>query len=129
MILLNVKNHPGFGRNREVNSISCIWVASAIIAAAISGVGCSSGVESVGDWRAANSSPYALFQYSPANISDTSASLAYGSLEDDPSVVRSGYTDPRWERADEAFSPATNNRVLEIPRVLDRQNTAATSFR
>jgi hypothetical protein len=126
MIHLNVKSHPGFERNREVKSISRIWVASAIIAVATSAWGCSSRIESVDDWLVADSSPRALFLYSPANNSDTSASVAYVSLKDDPAVVRSGYTDPAWELAGEAFFPATDNRVLEIPQVLDRDNTAAT---
>lgn len=132
MISLNVKSHPGFARNREAKPISRIWVASAIIAVATSAWGCSSRVGSFDDWPVADSSPYALFRYSPANISVTSASVAYVYLGKDPAVVRSGYTDPgwepaelRWERAGEAFSPATDNRVLEIPPMLDWDNTAA----
>lgn len=130
MIQRNVKSRPGSERNREAKSISRMWVASAIIAVATSAWGCSSRVESFDDWL--DSSPYALFRYSPANISVTSASVTNVSLKDDPAVVRSGYTDPGWdrvqllgERTGEAFFPATNNQVLEIPRMLDWDNTAA----
>jgi hypothetical protein len=119
MIHLNAKRYRSFGRSRELKSISRIWVASAIIAAAISAWGCSPVVESVDDWPTANSSPDEMAWYSPANMSVTSASVGYGPVEDDPAVVRSGHTDPRWERAGEAISPATNSRVLEIPQVLD----------
>lgn len=129
MINLNVKSHPGFARNREAKPISRIWVASAIIAVATSAWGCSSRVESFDDWL--DSSPYALFRYSPADISVTPASVAYVYLGNDSAVARSGYTDPAWERADlhweragESFA-ATNNRVLEIPPMLDWDNTAA----
>jgi hypothetical protein len=111
-----------------VKSISRIWVASVVIVAAASGWGCSYRAGSADDSWAADSSSYALFISSPANISDTSPSVAYGSLEGDPAVVRSGYTDPRWGRADEAvFSAVDNidNRVLEIPRALDWHNTSA----
>ena len=103
-----MKNHPSFERHREAKSISRMLVASAMIAVATSAWGCSSRVESFDDWL--DSSPYASFRYSPGNISDTSASVAYDYLGDDPAVVRSGYTDPgweraelRWERAGEAF--------------------------
>jgi hypothetical protein len=127
---LNVKSHPGFERKREAKSILRMWVASAIIAVATSAWGCSSRAESCDDWL--DSSPYALSRYSPANISVTSASVAYVYLGDDPAVVRSGYTDPGWERADlrweragEASFPAANNRVFEIPPMLDWNNTAA----
>jgi hypothetical protein len=127
---LNVKSHPGFERKRAAKSILRMWMASAIIAVATSAWGCSSRAESCDDWL--DSSPYALSRYSPANISVTSASVAYVYLGDDPAVVRSGYTDPGWERADlrweragEASFPAANNRVLEIPPMLDWNNTAA----
>jgi hypothetical protein len=129
-----VNSHPGFERHREAKSISRMLVASAMIAVATSAWGCSSLVdssraESVDDW---NPNPYALYRYSPANISDTSDSVAYGDLEDDSAVARSGYTDPSWERAEtrsedggEAFFPASNNRVLELPQALSWANTAA----
>jgi hypothetical protein len=130
MIHLNVKSYPGFVGNREAKSILRMWVASAVIAVATSAWGCSSRVESFDEWL--DSSPYALSRYSPANISVTSASVAYVYLGDDAAIVRSGYTDPgwerahlRWERAGEASFPATNNRVLEIPARLDWDNTAA----
>jgi hypothetical protein len=130
MIHLNVKSHPGFEGSREAKSILRMCVASAIIAVATSAWGCSSRAESLDDWL--DSSPYALSRYSSANISVTSASVAYVYLGDDPAIVRSGYTDPgwerahlRWERAGEASFPATNNRVLEIPARLDWDNTAA----
>jgi hypothetical protein len=122
-----VKKYPVFGRNRKVNSISGIWVASAIVVAVTSVWGCSSSVESVDDWRAAKFSSYAVFLSSPANISNTSASATDGSSEDDPAVmVGSGHTDPSWERAGDASFLATNNRVLEVPRVIDLHNAAAT---
>jgi hypothetical protein len=105
-------------------------IASAMVAVATSAWGCSSRVESFDDWL--DSSPYASFRYSPTNISETSASVAYVYFGDDPAVVRSGDRDPgwepaelRWERAGEAFFPAINNRVLEIPQMLDWDNTAA----
>lgn len=79
-----------------------------------------------------DSSLYASFRYLPGNISDSSGPIAYVDLGDDSAVARPGYTDPRWERAElrsdgagEAFSPATNNRVLEIPQALNWVNTAA----
>ena len=129
MINLNVKSHTSFARNRQAKPVSRMWVATAIIAVATSAWGCSSRVESFDDWL--DSSPYALFRYSPANIPVTSASVAYVYLGNDPAVARSGYTDPaweraglQWERAGEIF-PATNNRVLEIPPMLDWDNTAA----
>jgi len=107
-------------------------VLSAVIAVATSAWGCSSRVESFDDFDHWDSSPYASFRYSPGNISDTSASVAYVYLGDDSAVARSGYTDPRWEsaelrseRAREALSPATSNRVLEIPQALNWENTAA----
>jgi hypothetical protein len=125
-----VKSHPSFERHREAKFISRMLVASAMIAVATSAWGCSSRVESFDDW--VDSSPYASFRYSRGNISDTSASVTHVDLGDDPEVVRSGYTDPGWERAElrseragEAFFPATNNRVLEIPQTLDWDNTAA----
>ena len=59
--------------------------------------------------------PTRLFQYSPADISVTPASVAYVYLGNDSAIARSGYTYPAWERAGEAFSPVTDNRVLEIP--------------
>lgn len=121
MTVFNLKSHPGSGRNREVKPISRICLASAIIAAATSGWGCSSYVEPVNDSWPSDSSLYSLFLYAPANISSVSASVAHGSLEDGPAVVRSGYTDPRWVRVGEAYFSASSNRVLIIPRVLDRQ--------
>ena len=134
MIHLNVKSHTSFARNREAKPVSRMWVASAIIAVATSASGCSSRAGSFDGWL--DSSPYALFRYSPADISITPASVAYVYLGNDSAVARSGYTDPAWERADlhweragweragEIF-PATNNRVLEIPPMLDWDNTAA----
>jgi hypothetical protein len=128
-----VKIHPGFERHRG-KSISRMLAASAMIAVATSVWGCSSRVESFDDW---DSSRHASFRYSPGNISNASASAAYVYLEDDSGVARSGYTDPRWERAefrseraaDALFldTPATNDRVLEIPPMLngDNDNTAA----
>src|SRR5208337_3432994 len=128
----HVKSHPSFERHREANSISGTLVLSAVIAVATSAWGCSSRVESFDDFDHWDSSPYASFRYSPGNISDTSAPIAYVDLGDDSAVARSGYTDPRWERAElrsegagEAFSSATNNRVLEIPQALNWVNTAA----
>ena len=106
MIHLNVKRYRSFGRSRELKSISRIWVASAIIAAAASAWGCSPVVESVDDWPAANSSPYEMAWYSSANISITSASVGYGSLEDDPAVVRSGHT----------AADARNSRIVKQPQ-------------
>jgi|SRR5208282_2469299 len=110
-------------------AISRMLVTSVMIALATSAWGCSSGVDPSDDW---NPNPYALFRYSPANISETSDSVVYGDLEDDSAVARTGYTDPNWERAEtrsesagEAFFPATNNRVLEIPQALSWVNTAA----
>ena len=129
-----MKSHPSFESHRDAKSISRMLVASAMIAVATSAWGCSSRVdssrvESFDDW---DSSLYASFRYLPGNISDTSAPIAYVDLGDDSAVARSGYTDPRWERAElrsegagEAFSPATNNRVLEIPQALNWVNTAA----
>ena len=129
-----MKSHPVFERYREAKFISRMLVASVMIAVATSAWGCSSVVdssraESVDDW---NPNPYALFRYSPGNISDTSDSVTYGDLEDDSAVARSGYTDPDWERAEtrsegagEASSPATDNRVLEIPQALSWVDTAA----
>ena len=129
MINLNVKSHTSFARNSEAKPVSRMWVVSAIIAVATSAWGCSSRLGSFDGWL--DSSPYALFRYSPANISVTPASVAYVYLGNDSAVARSGYTDPGWERADlrweragEVF-PATNNRVLEIPPMLDWDNTAA----
>jgi hypothetical protein len=133
-----VKSHPGFEKHQG-NSISRMLAASAIIAVATSVWGCSpridsSCVESFDDW---DSSRYAPFRYSAGNISNASASVAYLYLGDDSAVARSGYTDPRWERAelrseragDALFpdTPATNDRVLEIPPILngDNDNTAA----
>jgi len=129
-----VKSHPSFERHREAKSISRMLVASALIAVATSAWGCSSRVdssrvESSDDW---DSSPYASFRYSPGYFSDPSASVHLG---DDPVVARSGYTDPRWERAElrwgrdgETFFPASDNRVLEIPQMLDWDNTAAAKL-
>lgn len=121
-----MKSHPGFERHREAKSISGMLVASVMIAVATFAWGCSSRVEShaqsFDDW---DYSSYASFRYSPGNIPDTSASVAYVDFGDDPAVARSGYTDPRWEhaepgweRAGEEFFPSTNNRVLEIPQAL-----------
>lgn len=125
----HVKSHPGFERHREAKSISRMLVASVVIAVATSAWGCSSRVESFDD---RDSSLYAPFRYLPGNISDTLASVAYVDMGDDSAVARSGYTDPRWEPAElrsegagEAFFPATNNRVLEIPQALNWDNTAA----
>ncbi len=120
MTVINLKSHPGSGRNHEVKSISRICLVSAIIAAATSGWGCSSYIEPVNDSWPSESSPYSRFLYVPANISGASALVAHGSLEDAPAVVRSGYTDPRWERVGETYFSASNNRVLIIPRVLGR---------
>ncbi len=129
-----MKSHSVFERYREAKFISRMLVASAVIAVATSVWGCSSLVdssraESVDDW---NPDPYALFRYSAANISDISDSVVYGDLEDDSAVARSGYTDPNWDRAEtrwegagEVFSPATDNRVLEVPQALSWENTAA----
>jgi hypothetical protein len=87
-----VKSHPNFERHREAKSISRMLVASAMIAVATSAWGCSSRVdsargESFDHW---DFSPYASFRYSPGNISDTSASVAYVYLEDDSAGARSG---------------------------------------
>ena len=124
-----MKSHPAFERYLEAKSISRMLLASALIAIATSAWGCSYRVDVPDDW---DSSPYASFRYSPGNISDPSALVAYVDLGDDSAVARSGYTDPSWERvephsqdAGEAFFPATNNRVLEIPKALIWDNTAA----
>src|SRR5271167_21639 len=98
----HVKSHPSFERHREAKSISGMLLASAMIVVATSAWGCSfcvasSRVESFDDW---DSNPYASFRYSPGNISDTSASVAYVYLGDDSAVARSGYTDPRWGPAE-----------------------------
>ena len=117
-------------------AISRMLVASVVIALATSAWACSSFVdsssaESVDDW---NPNPYALYRYSPANISDTSDSVVYGDLEDNSAVARSGYTDPDWERAEilpersgEPSVPAATDRVLEIPQALSWVNTAAAT--
>ena len=129
MIRLNVKSHTSFARNREAKPVSRMWVASAIIAVVTSAWGCSSRAGSLDGWL--DSSPYALFRYSRADISVTPASVAYVYLGNDSAVTRSGYTDPSWARADlhwergGAIFPATDNRVLEIPPMLDWDNTAA----
>ncbi|MGA7872114.1 MAG: hypothetical protein WCA22_14605 [Candidatus Binatus sp.] len=130
-----MKIHSRFEKCSEAKSVSRMLVASVMIAVATSAWGCSSRVESrvesSDDW---DSSSYASFPYSPGNISDASASVAHVHLGDDSAAgARSGYTDPRWERAEtnwerggEVLSPATNNRVLEVPQMLDGDNTAAT---
>jgi hypothetical protein len=101
-----VKSHPSFERHREAESISRMLVASAI-AVATSAWGCSSRVQSrVEPFDNWDSSPYLSFRYLPGNISDTSASVAYVYFGDDSAVVRSGYTDPRWERAEPGEEPA-----------------------
>jgi len=112
-------------------AISRMLVTSVMIALATSAWGCSSGVDPSDDW---NPNPYALFRYSPANISETSDSVVYGDLEDNSAVARSGYTDPDWERAEilpersgEPSVPAATDRVLEIPQALSWVNTAAAT--
>ena len=117
-----------FVRTRELKFISRRWLASAIIVAATFTWGCSSSVEVVDDWPTDNSSPYETAWYAPASISITSAPVAYGSPKDDSPAVRSGYTDPGWERAGDAVFPAVNNSVLEIPRVLVPGFTDAIVF-
>jgi hypothetical protein len=103
MTVFNLKSRSGYGRTREVRSISRISLASVVIAAVASAWGCSSSVEPADDSGPTDSSLYTLFQSASANISDSSASVAHGSLEDGPPVVRSGYTDPRWVRVGEAY--------------------------
>jgi hypothetical protein len=47
------------------------------------------------------------------------------SFQDRPDVARSGYTDPSWERVDDADVSDTDARVLELPRALDPRDPAA----
>ena len=96
-----------------------VRVASAVIAAATSGWGCSSSVEPANDSGSSDARLYSLFQFAPANISDSSASAAQGSYAD-PAIVRRGRTDPHWVWVGEACFLSTRNQVLIIPRVLDR---------
>jgi len=84
-----VKSHPSFERHREAKSISRMLAASAMIAVATSAWGCSSRVDSFDSFDDWDSSPYASFRYSPGNISDTSASVAYVDFGDDSAVARS----------------------------------------
>lgn len=122
-----MKSHPGFERQHEAKSIFRTFVAIVIIAVATSAWGCSSRVDPSGDW---DPSTYASFRYLPGNISDTSPPFYLS----DPAVARSGYTDPSWERTEllpqrsgEPLVPRSNYRVLEIPQMLVRYNTAAAT--
>ncbi len=124
-----MKSHPAFERYCEAKSISRMLLASALIAVATSAWGCSYRVDTPDDW---DSSPYASLRFPTGDFSDPSISIAYADLRDDSAVSRSGYTDPGWERvgrgsqdAGEAFSPANNNRVLEIPQAPDLDYTGA----
>jgi hypothetical protein len=139
---------PSGSKNREAKSISRMLVASAMIAVATSAWGCSSRVEPFDVW---DSSPYPSFTYSPGNAFETSAAVAYVDSGDDPGLARSGYTDPCWERAElgsertaedppwegaerssertgDVSFPVNNDRVLEIPQMLDRDDTAAATL-
>jgi hypothetical protein len=105
---------------RDTTGLIRARLASAVIAAAASGWGCSSSVEPTKDSGPSDARLYSLFQFAPANISDSSASAAHRSY-DDPPMVRRGSTDPRWVRVGEAYFFSIDNQVLIIRRVLDRQ--------
>jgi hypothetical protein len=107
-----------------------LWVASAVIAVATSAWGCSSRAESFDDWL--DSGPLRIVSILTRKYFSY---ISFGRLclfGGRSAVVRSGYTDLgwehadlRWKRAGEASFPPTNNRVLEIPPMLDWDNTAA----
>jgi hypothetical protein len=73
---------------RDRTGLIRVRLASAVIAAAASGWGGSSSVEPANDSESSDARLYSLFQFAPANISDSSASAAHGSYEDDPPIVR-----------------------------------------
>jgi hypothetical protein len=87
---------------RDRTGLIRVRLASAVIAAAASGWGCSS-VEPANDSGSSDARLYSLFQFAPANISDSSVSAAHGSYEEDPPIVLRGSTDPRWVRVSEAY--------------------------
>lgn len=126
-----------FRIDREFKSVvRCIALAAAVLALGTVGCAPSASAPSESDstmtMSVSEDGSAADFNFEhvwlaippPPNASYVTSPPGEGSFKYRPDVARSGYTDPRWERVDDADASGTGARVLELPQALNPQDPA-----